>query len=162
MKTASALLTIVTMTMSSFTVKYSETSEKMAQDVVSAFQHNSPQEFVTLFPTLQEFHQLMDETSALYGDFLPEAKKEFASEYENELLPEVREAFQHILIEGKKKGIDWSAIEYIRTEVGKISSAKSASVTVFFQANGKEHSLRIENAMTIHEQWKVSQYLDLK
>lgn len=161
MKTASALLTIVAMTMSSFTVTYSETSEKMAQHVVSAFQHNSAQEFASLFPSLQEFHQLMDETPWLYGDFLLEAKKEFASEYESELLPEVRDAFQHILIEGKKKGIDWSSIEYVRTEVGNISESKSAPVTVVFLSNGKEHRIRIENAMTIHDQWKVSQYLHL-
>jgi len=147
--------------MSSFTLKPFEAPEQMAQHVVSAFQHGAPQEFVTQFPTLKEFHRLMDENPGLYGDMLPEAKKEMTREYETELLPQATEAFQHMFLLGRKKGIDWNAIQYVRTEVGKVSESNTATLTITFTSNKKEFRLIVENAMIINNEWKVSQYLHL-
>src|SRR5687767_10445098 len=122
MKKTFVILTIATtLILSSFTLMPLKTSEQMAQQIVTAFQHGAPQEFVSQFPTLEEFHQRMDENARIYGDQLPEAKKEMEREYESELLPEATEAFQHMILQGRKKGIDWNSIQYIRTEAGKIS-----------------------------------------
>src|SRR5690349_43914 len=130
MKTASVFLMTVVLTMSSFKKKPAEPADQMAQHVLTAFQHSSPQEFALQFPTLSEFHKFMDENATIYGDMLPEAKRAFAAEYESDLLPEAESAFQHILLQGKKKGIDWNSIQYLRTDVSNVSGVKTATLTI--------------------------------
>jgi hypothetical protein len=167
MKTTIILLTILSFTMTSFTinperpVEYS--SEQMAIQVVTALQHSSTQEYVTLFPSLQEFHQMMDENSLLYGDFLPEAKEEFAVHYESDLIPLVKESFDRVLREGKKIGINWNTIQFKRTEsIDVIDHGIAATpVTIVFSSNGKEYKLSMEKALVLHARWKVSQFIKL-
>ena len=167
MKTSIILSTLLSITMTSFTTNPQRpaeyTSDQMAVRVVTALQHSSAQEYAALFPSLQDFHQMMEENSLLYGDFLREAKEEFTVHYESDLIPSVKESFDQIIREGKKIGINWNTIQFKRIESGKVIDQGIAAtpVTIVFTAEGKEYKLAMEKALVLHAQWKVSQYLRL-
>lgn len=95
-------------------------SDGMAKQVVTALQHMSYQEYVALFPTLQEFHQMMEKNSVFYGESLSAAKQEFADTYKNHLTTAVKESFDRIIREGDEKGIEWKTIRLERIESSEI------------------------------------------
>ncbi len=142
--------------------KKGNSSEQMARKVVTALKKSSPEAYIALFPTLEEFHQVMDENAVVYGETLQAAKEEFASSYENKILPELKESFAQIIREGKEKGIDWNAISYQRIEYSTSKGNDSATpFTIVFFSKGKEYRLRIENAFILHNEWKVGQKVKL-
>src|SRR5688572_3163222 len=104
MKKVALALTLVVMTLSSFTFESSpssKASEQTALNIVAALQHASCSEYAALFPSLTEFHQIMSENEALYGPFAKEARDEFAIDYERYLIPKVKESFSAILKAGR-------------------------------------------------------------
>ena len=136
--------------------------EQMAQRVIAAFRTTSPEAYVALFPSLAEFHHLMDANANVYGETLEAAKEEFAARYINHVLPVVEKSFATILEKGSKKGIDWSQINFERAECttpGK--SLSSGSFTIVFSANGKEYRMNISKALVLHDEWKVSSEISL-
>jgi hypothetical protein len=164
--------TILFLTMTSCNVDPSPTyqpaasassSKEMAEQVITALQHMSSQEYIALFPTLQEFHQMMEKNSPFYGESLSAAKQEFATTYESHLIPAVKESFDRIVREGNKKGIEWSTIRFERMESSKIVKQQfaQAQVVIVFTANGKKYSLSLEKALIMNAQWKVSQFIKL-
>lgn len=166
------LSTILFLAMTSFTInpsaKYQSvasvySSEEMAKQVITALQHMSSQEYVALFPTLQEFHQMMEKNSLFYGEFLSEAKEEFATHYESDLIPSVKASFERIIFEGKEKGIAWNSIRFERIEPTELMEQQfaAAPVTIVFTANGKEYKLNLEKALVMQASWKVSQFMRL-
>ena len=138
-------------------------SKEMAEQVITALQHMSSQEYVALFPTLQEFHQMMEKNSLFYGEFLSAAKQEFTTTYESHLVTDVKESFDRIIREGNKKGIVWNAIRFERIESPEIMKQQfaQAQVAIVFTANGKKYSLSMEKALIMNAQWKVSQFIKL-
>jgi len=168
MKTTIMLSTLLSFTITSFTLnQYADrksadvlTSEQMAIEVIAAFRHMSAKTYTTLFPTLAEFQTLMDENAFVYGDFLREAKEEFAMQYHQQLVPSVVSAFEEIIKQGKEKGLDWSTIRYQGIELDK-NAEKHPVLTIVFTANGTEHHLIIEKTLVFHDQWKVSQFIRL-
>lgn len=159
------LLTAFTMIMSSFTTyPVSETrigsSEELAERVVAALQHNSPEEYESLFPSLTEFHQLMEKNGIVYGRFLPEAKEEFSKEYQNELVPQVKDSFSKIIAQGNSKGIEWSEIrlEKVEPEMSK-GFLPAFPVTFTFVSNGREFRLQVERVILIGEEYRITQYI---
>ena len=138
------------------------TCEHMAQQVITALQKASPESYIALFPSLAEFHALMDENVNVYGETLEDAKEEFAARYENDILPSVKKSFTYVLQEGSKKGIAWSQINFEGVECstpGKTLS--SVSFTIVFSANSKQYRLTIGKAFVIHGEWKVSSEISL-
>jgi len=136
--------------------------EQMAQQVLVAFRTNSPEAYVALFPSLAEFHDLMDANANVYGETLEAAKEEFSARYKNHVLPEVEKSFATILEEGSKKGIDWSQIKFERVECttpGK--NLSSGSFVIVFSASGKEYRMNISKAFVLHDEWKVSSEISL-
>lgn len=137
-------------------------SERVGKQVVTAFKNASQDAYLNLFPTLSEFHQIMDENATIYGNTLSEAKKEFAAQYESEILPAVKESFAKIISEGKEKGIDWNEIAFERIEYNTPQhELDNAPFTIVFSANGIEHRLRIEKAFVLNKEWKVSSNVEL-
>jgi len=138
-------------------------SKEMAEQVITALQHMSSHEYIALFPTLQEFHQIMEKNSLLYGESLSAAKQEFATTYENHLITAVKESFDRIIREGNKKGIAWNTIRFERTESSEIVKQQfaQAQVVIVFTANGKRYSLSLEKALIINARWRVSQFIKL-
>jgi hypothetical protein len=138
-------------------------SKEMAVQVMTALQHMSSQEYIALFPTLQEFHQMMEKNSPVYGGSLSAAKQEFATTYERHLITAVKESFDRIVREGNKKGIEWSTIRFERMESSEIVKQQfaQAQVVIVFNANGKTYRLCVEKALIMNGQWKVSQFIKL-
>jgi len=138
-------------------------SKEMAEQVIIALQHMSSQEYVSLFPTLQEFHQMMEKNSLFYGEFLSAAKQEFATTYESHLVTAVKESFDRIILEGNKKGIAWNTIRFERIESSEIVKQQfaEAQVAIVFTSNEKRYRLSLEKAFIMNARWKVSQFIKL-
>ena len=138
-------------------------SKVMAEQVITALQHMSSQEYVALFPTLQEFHQIMEKNSPFYGEFLSAAKQEFTATYESRLVTTVKESFDRIIREGNKKGIAWNTIRFERiesSEIGKQQFAE-AQVEIVFTSNEKRYRLSMDKTLIMNARWKVSQFIKL-
>jgi len=120
----------------------------------------SSQEYVALFPTLQEFHQMMEKNSLFYGEFLSAAKQEFTTTYESHLVTAVKESFDRIIREGNKKGIAWNTIRLESSEIVKQQFAE-AQVAIVFTSNEKRYRLSLEKALIMNARWKVSQFIKL-
>ena len=136
--------------------------EKIASNVIHALRTRSFEEYRALLPTLSEFHQIMDANDKLYGGFLTEAKREFATRYEQELIPSVRQAFTSVIAEGSTRGIDWKRVEFVRVETIELQGHENhAQLNIVFREKGKEYTLRIENAFAWRGEWKVTQFVEL-
>jgi hypothetical protein len=136
--------------------------EKIASNVIHAFRTKSIEEYSAMFPTLSDFHQIMDANDKLYGGFLTEAKHEFTSRYEQELIPSMKEAFNSVIDEGTKRGIDWQKIEFARVHKVDLQGYENhAQLDIVFREEGNEYTLRIENAFIWHGEWKVTQFIQL-
>jgi hypothetical protein len=135
--------------------------ELMAQQVIVAFRQASPVAYVALFPSLAEFHDLMDANAHVYGETLEAAKEEFSLRYKNEVLPLVEKSFAIILQEGSKKGIDWSQINFERVECTTSGNRRAGSFTIVFSAGGKEYRMNISKAFVLNDEWKVSSEISL-
>jgi hypothetical protein len=165
MKKVSLILCLLIITICSFThvPVASGTTEETAQNIITAFQHNSPDEYASLFPTIGEFHGLMKQNDKVYGPYSEEARYEFEVDYQRYLLPKVKSAFESIVAEGKQKGIDWKRAKFVKADV--VSRPSNAviigQVSVVFAADSKEYILRIDNALYLNGQWKVTQFLTL-
>src|SRR5215213_9777874 len=73
------------------------TSGQMAEHVITAFKKSSSDQYVSLFPSLTDFQGMMKQSSGIYGSYLPEAQREFASRYEDKLIPAVKESFERLI-----------------------------------------------------------------
>ena len=139
------------------------TSEQMAERIVSALQHLSSKEYASMFPSIEDFNDMMKESSEIYGTYLTDAQREFANNYEHKLIPTVEHAFDLIIEEGRAKGIEWNSIRYVSIEQNEHPKNRFSPVpiTIVFSANGVEHRIYIERALVINGQWKVSQFIKL-
>ncbi len=172
MKKVTFTLTALTLFLSAFTTnntmvtekkKRVSTSEQMAERIVSALQHASAKEYASMFPSLEDFNDMMNESSEIYGTYLADAKRDFSNNYEQKLVPTVEHAFDLLIDEGRSKGIEWNNIQYIRTEQKEQPKHRFSPipVTIVFSSNGTEHRIYVERALVINGQWKVSQFIKL-
>ena len=158
------ILTLLSMLSTGMQNNHSLTNslEQIATNVVHALRTRSIEEYRAMLPTLSEFHQIMDANDKLYGGFLTEAKREFATRYELELIPSVKEAFTAVIAEGSKRGIDWQKIEFARVKKVDLQGYEHhAQLDIVFREGGREYTIRIENAFIWRGQWKVSQFIEL-
>jgi hypothetical protein len=168
MKKTILALTALSFTFSSFTSapetrRSITSSEQMAQLVLTALQQSSMTEYATLFPSLAEFQDVMKTNSELYGAYLNEAQREFATNYESHLLPAVKKSFNALVEEGQAKGIDWKSIRLREVTLSEDAPHQfnSLPVTITFTSNGTEHKLLIERALVINGEWRISQFVKL-
>ena len=91
MKTTIILITVALLTTAASPVSTvpRNASQRLAEQIIAALKNGSPEDYAALFPTIAEFHALMDNNSSVYGEYLTAAKEEFAARYENEILPKV-------------------------------------------------------------------------
>jgi len=137
-------------------------SQQMGQRIAAALQEESREAFTTLFPTLQEFHKIMDENSNLYGENLNDAKEEFALRYTNEIAPSVKQSFNDLIREGIEKGIDWSTVTYERVEYKAPKyNLDTTPFVVVIKTKGREYRINFEKAFVLHGEWKVSSEIKL-
>ncbi len=160
MKT-SIFLTAMTITLTSFTANVNTSAEQIGRKVLSALKHASPTEYASLYPTLADFHSMMEEHADIYGTSLNDAKNEFAITYAKMIIPAMDESFDRMIKEGKELGIDWANIQYQRVEHGIMPKGKfgTTTITLVFLANEEEYRIVLEKALVIGAQCKVSQYV---
>jgi hypothetical protein len=135
-------------------------SEALAHKLTLALQFSSQESLNSLFPSLKEFHQLMDENKGFYGASLVDAKLDFAIEYRKTILPQISDSFDKIKEEGMKRGIDWKNIKPVRWE-SKPSNDGAVIFTLTLSSNGKEFQVLVEKALLIKDQLFVSQFVKL-
>lgn len=159
MNTTGIFATITLLAMSSFSPVNNTlvSSQDIASRVVEALRRSSADQYMTLIPQLDGFHEVMEENISFYGPYLSEAKEEFTGTYVSELLPSARESFQAVLREGQDKGIDWTKVVYEGVETGKVSNASIAATwfTIRFSSEGNQYRLRVEKALVIHGNWSA-------
>jgi hypothetical protein len=168
MKKSIIILSALTMTLASFKTFSPEeritkgdiAGERLASQIVTAFQHRSLQEYSSLFPSLEYFHGIMEKNAAIYGPNLEEAKEEFEQQYTTLVLPAMNQSFKTVIAQGMKAGIDWASIKLVSVEFGD-ENAAATPATIRFTSNGKEYRLRFEKTLSINGEWKVSQYVSL-
>jgi hypothetical protein len=153
------LFTFLSMTLSSFAPHSAidPSQEAIAKQAIAALRHSSLPEYQALFPSLADFHEEMEKNVALYGDFLPEAKAEFAKQY-GLLEEQLTTSFTALEKDGRKKGIDWDKIQY----AGMQSDDHSQELSIRFLSGGKEFRIQIEKIWKINGEWKISQFASLK
>ena len=95
MKTTIILITVALLTTAASPISTvpENASQHLAEQIVEALRKGSAEDYAALFPTIAEFHAIMDKNSSVYGEYLTEAKEEFAVRYENEILPKVKKSF---------------------------------------------------------------------
>lgn len=165
MKTLSVLIATFVMPLASFTTIPAESTleyevNETANQIVKALQQQSVDAYVELFPSLNEFHEVMDNHKNIYGDLLEEAKADLAHEYITELIPAVHENFQQQLALGKNRNISWAKIQLKETTL-KQATDGSLIITMHCEADGKKFAIQLTNAMRLHGKVKVSQKLVL-
>ncbi len=161
MKTTSIFSALI-LIMSSFTLEIN-TADQIGRKVLEAFQRGSNADYTLLYPSLQEFHLLMDQHASVYGNTLDDAKNEFALTYAKKIIPAMHDSFDRLLEEGKELGIDWQYTEFVRVEYNDFAPASfgAATLTIVFAANGEEHKIIVEKALIVNGRWRVSQFARL-
>ena len=158
------LMTTITMLSSFTTVPAREeisSSSALGDRLVRCFQHQSAEEFSALLPTLDEFHQIMEENSAIYGENLEEAKRDFDIHYNENIVRSARASFDKVLQDGSGRGIDWKAITFLKAQVEGPSNSFSSPLLITFASRGEVYKLRLRPAIVFHNHWRVTQHLEL-
>jgi hypothetical protein len=171
MKKSILALTALTLTLSAFTPKSVTTENKkkittsgqMAEYIVAALQNSSSEDYLELFPSLIEFQDVMKANSELYGKYLSDAQREFAANYKANLLPAVKRSFDGLIKEGEEKGIEWKSVRLIGVQLNEETQQRfnSLPVTITVSSKGVEHQLKIEKALVINGEWRISQFVAL-
>jgi hypothetical protein len=164
MKTTIFLITVALITTAASPVSTvpQNASQHLAEQIIDALRNSSPDDYAALFPTIAEFHAIMDKNSSVYGEYLTAAKEEFALRYENELLPKLKNSFVAILEQGTENGIEWSQVSLERVEcIPSAKDLKPMPFSIVFSADGKEYKMTINRAFIIHDEWKVSSEISL-
>lgn len=136
-------------------------AERMANTVVTAFQHRSLEEYSSLFPSISSFYELMEKYPEFYGSNLEAAKKDFEMHYTREILPAMNQSFKAIIAQGIKSGIDWSTITLLNVNFSHHAGDPSTTAIISFASKGKEYQLQFDRTLFMNGEWKVSQFVTL-
>lgn len=165
MKPKFILLAVLMITMTSFEIKPKkiDAAETLGSAIITALQNSSVEAYRALLPSVEEFHQVMEDNSTTYRGNIAEAKVEFEIDYINKVFPELSESFASVIKEGKKAGIEWRTIKLVAVESGDNAQGSFATVpmTVVLSSQGKEFRVHIEKVLILNGKWKVSQYITL-
>jgi hypothetical protein len=168
MKT-SILITFITMTFFSFIPSTPDhrinhkASQDLAAQVVNALQQSSSSAYADLAPSVEDFKMIMADNAELYGGHLAEAQEVFVADYLMKTMPAVKESFEKILDNGRRRGIDWSNITLVSWETIDLveTPLTSAPFVIAIESGGKIVRIEIEKALYIGGHWHVSQYVKL-
>ncbi|HZI55096.1 MAG TPA: hypothetical protein VFD56_15375 [Chitinophagaceae bacterium] len=82
-----------------------------SSQLLNSLKKNDAEALMALFPTVEELYAVMDANAGFYSTRLYDAKATLMTDYEEDILPQAKLAFQHLLTQAKTKGIDWRAID---------------------------------------------------
>ena len=136
--------------------------EQAGSSVINALRKISIEEYNALLPSLAEFLEIMDVNEKLYGHSLSEAKTEFTNVYEHEVIPSAKAAFNAVITEGVKRGIEWRNVEFVTVKTTAAGvNEKPIRLDIIFREKGKEYTLQIENTFVWRDELKVTQFIKL-
>lgn len=162
-------LTLITMTLVSFTTNPSRkavnanASQELATQLIKALKSGSVDSYLLLIPSLADFRRVMEENSALYGNNLNAAQQAFAHDYSATFIPAVRNSFEGLLLEGKRRGIDWKQVSLVSWETNDANEQglRPAVFVIAIEAQNKIYRIEIEKTFYLQGQWKASQFIKL-
>jgi hypothetical protein len=160
MKTSILLFTLLTIAQGMAFAQFSfdNDHETLESQLTNGLKQNEANALMSLFPTLEELYALMDANASFYSTTLNDAKAALLIDYEKNILPRARLAFQQLLIQGKEKGIDWRAIESI--EIMRSSQPVSpGSVCLRFHANGTTFNVEAKLFTNVQGRLKLTQFI---
>jgi len=138
-------------------------TDQIARKLIIVVRSKSADRYIEMFPTLKDFHQMMEHQSLRYGIYLKEAKDDFDIQYETKIVPEAKNAFTALIKDGEKRGIDWSDVQFVAADIEEYAEAgiKSALFTVLISSNGKNYRIEVDRIMYVNNEWKMSQLIKL-
>ncbi len=169
MKTSVAIVSILALTFSAIGLSSMADRAKLnarqqfGLTLMEALHQMSSEKYLSLLPSASDFHVIMKDNAAFYGDHLSEAQKEFSENYETKVLPAAKKSFERLLQEGIALGVDWKEATLFSITADE-SNAKDwgiAPVTVTVSSKGQQYKIRIDKAMLVGNQWKASQFITL-
>jgi hypothetical protein len=143
-------------------ITHESSAERFASEIISSLQHASREQFGALFPTLNEFHELMERNREIYGENLEAAKQDFADEYNHRIAPAMIEAYESVQHSAAVAGIDWNNISVTRVAVDEGGDLEERSMTIYFSEDGEIHRLNIDGAFKLNGQWKAGIKMNLR
>src|SRR5688500_17303414 len=159
MKTSILLFTLLTIAqrMAFAQFSFDNEHETLKSQLINGLKQNEANALMSMFPTLEELYALMDANASFYSATLNDAKAELLTDYEKNILPRARLAFQHLLKQGKEKGIDWQAIESV--EIIRSGQPLSlGAVCLRIHANGNTFHVEAKLFTNVNGQLKLTQY----
>lgn len=138
-------------------------SHHFAYQVTDALKSKSVYAYTALIPSLMHFKKVMRENGSLYGGNLDAAQREFAKQYEFGILPAAEDSFQELILEGKRRGIDWDNVSLVSWETKStvIGDLDPVTFVITIESGAKNYRIEIEKAFYLDGQWKVSQFIKL-
>lgn len=143
-------------------IESTESPEQLARQVIAALQHTSSSDYIAMFPTVEDFHLIMDAHEDVYGKSLPEAKSEFGIRYETDLLPVVK-SFARTIREGESMGVAWNEIRFESVLFDALTDNQfgETQLTIEFSVREKRHKLVMEKVLIMNGEWKAGALMKL-
>ncbi len=147
----------------SLRINNTESPEELARQVIAALRHTSSSDYVAMFPTVEDFHLIMDAHEDVYGESLAEAKKEFAICYETDLLPAVVKSFARTIREGESMGVAWNEIRFESVLFDAVTDNQfgETQLTIEFSVTEKRHKIVMEKVLIMNGEWKAGALMKL-
>ena len=160
MKTSILLFTLLTIAQGIAFAQFSFDNEQetLRNQLTNGLKQNEANALMFMFPTLEELYALMDANASFYSTTLNDAKMALLTDYEKNILPRARLAFQQLLIQGKEKGIDWHAIESMEI-IRSGQPLSPGAVCLRFHANGNTFNVEAKLFTNVNGQLKLTQYI---
>jgi len=158
MKTSIILFTLLTIAQGRVCAQFSfdNEHETLKSQLINGLKQNDANALMSMFPTLEELYALMDANASFYSTALNDAKAALLTDYEKNILPQARLVFQHLLIQGKEKGVDWHAIESMEI----IRSGQSpGAIHLTFHAPGITFNVEAKLFTNVDGQLKLTQFI---
>jgi hypothetical protein len=154
-------LVMLVTTIANSNPSYDFATEQTAKQLTIALQSASAEAYAQLYPSVDEFHKLMQANASVYGPYLKEAQQEFETQFNTKLLPELKSSFNALIKEGELKGIVWSEVEFISTEVGHHAEGElsTAILTLAISHRSKVYGIVIDEALLMNGRWRVSRFI---
>jgi hypothetical protein len=130
-------------------------TEKFAADLLGSLGHPTIERFEELFPTLDEFHLVMERNRELFGSDFDAARQEFTDEYNHRIMPDILASYNAVKHEAAKRGISWNKVSLLRVSVDEDAVSQSREMTIYFSADGQVHRL-VANAFKLNGEWKIN------
>ena len=139
-------------------LSFDSEEEVFKSQLINGLKQNDANALMALFPTVEGLYTLMDVNAGFYSTRLNDAKAALMKNYENNILPEARLAFQHLLTQGKAKGIDWPAIDSMEI-IHSGQLLDTGRVHLRFNANGMAFNMEVKLFTDVSGHFKLTQFI---